>query len=58
MIFVLFYYILLSLRSQFFSNERQKVTGVDSDGRAGRKELGGVEGRETAVRIYEKIHFQ
>jgi hypothetical protein len=55
MAFVLPYYILfchvllLSLRSLFFSNERQK--GVDPEVIGSGKELGGVEGWETVNRM-------
>ena len=58
-VFVLSYYILfcyilllLSLRSPFFSNERQK--GVDPYGGEG-EGTGRVEGKETVLLLYEKI---
>jgi hypothetical protein len=48
---ILFCYILLlSLRSLFFSNERQKRSG--SEGREVGEELGEVEGAETISKIY------
>ena len=42
--------MFLSLRSLFFSNERQRGSG--SGGEEGGKELGGVEEGETVIRIY------
>ena len=50
--FILFFLcvLLLSLRSLFISNERQKGSGLDGNG--GREGLGGVEGEETVIRIY------
>jgi hypothetical protein len=44
--------LLLSLRSPFFSNERQK--GVDPYGGEG-EGTGRVEGKETVLLLYEKI---
>lgn len=57
--FILLYFVLLlSLRSLFFSNERQKGSG--SGGNGGGEELGGAEGREALIRIYcmRKNYFQ
>ena len=42
--------MLLSLRSLFISNERQK--GSELDGKGGREELEGLKGEETVIRIY------
>lgn len=60
LLFVLFYsnvlafvlsYFYLKLRSLFVF----LIRGVDLDGKRGRKELGGVVGRETLIRIYDVI---
>lgn len=57
LMFFLFYHIalfcnvvLLSLTRLFFSTERQK--GMDPNGRGYGEELGGVEGRETIIRLH------
>lgn len=48
--FILFCYVLLSLRSLLFSYERQRE--VEPDGREGREELEGLEGGQTVIGIY------
>ena len=44
-------FLLLSLRSLFFSNERQKMSGSRGEGSRGK--LGGVEGGKTINRLYD-----
>lgn len=55
--FILFLFYYHSSDAYLFSKERK---GTDADGREDGEELGGIEGRETVIRIYclEKICFQ
>lgn len=48
--FILYCFIIISWKSAYFL-VRDK-NGVDPDGRGGGEILGGVEGRETTIRIY------